>query len=55
MFNDKAPVISLWIQSGCCQIALTLWSNRTGCAIWCLGDLTCDLVKCCVSSDKLHL
>ena len=55
MFNDKAPVISLWIQSGCGQIALTLWSNRTGCAIWCLGDLTCDLVKCCVSSDKLHL
>ena len=33
-FNDKAPVISLWIQSGCGQIALTLWSNHTGCAIW---------------------
>ena len=42
IFNDKAPIISLWIQSGCSQIALTLWSDRTGCAIWCLGDLTCD-------------
>ena len=42
IFNDIAPVISLWIQSGCGQIALTLWSNRTGCAVWCLGDLTGD-------------
>ena len=30
MFNDKAPVISPWIQSGCFKIALTLWSNHTG-------------------------
>ena len=30
IFNDKAPVISLWIQSGCSQIALTLWSDRAG-------------------------
>ena len=30
IFNDKAPVISLWIPSGCSQIALTLWSDRTG-------------------------
>ena len=42
IFNDKAPVISLWIQSGRGQIALTLLSYRTGCAIWCLGDVTCD-------------
>ena len=43
IFNDKAPIIqSLWIQSGCGQIALTLWSNRSLRAIWCLGDLTCD-------------
>ena len=42
IYNDKAPIISLWIQSGCGQIALMLWSNRTGRAIWCLGDLTCE-------------
>ena len=38
IFNDKAlcyKFLSLWIQSGGGQIAL-------GCAIWCLGDLTCD-------------
>ena len=33
IFNDKASVISLRIQSGCGQIALTLWSNPTGFAI----------------------
>ena len=38
----KAPVISLWMQSGCGQITLTLWSDRPGCVIWCLDDLTCD-------------
>ena len=45
VFNDKAPVISLWIYSGCGQIALMLWSDHTGCAIWSLGDLTCNPVS----------
>ena len=49
IFDDKAPVISLWIQSGCGQIALMLCQIALGVrsgpsAIWCLGDLTCDRI-----------